>query len=460
MKLRMLLPLALLLVITSIGLSQTYTSGDWTYTLNASNEATITRYNGTGGAVAIPSSLDGNPVKQLGDDEGRGYIFGPFNPSITSLTIPETVTRISAFALASCFRLTSVTIPESVTSIGEGAFYASMDLTSVAIPDSVTDIGAQAFLECEDLTSVTLGNGVITIGYEAFDGCLKLTSVTIPDSVTSIEFRAFAGCTTLSIGKTIENYSMMGFSAAFPVVSQVIIRDGVTSIGDHAFRGGASLASVTIPSSVTRIGSWAFQDCIGLTSITIPDSVTSIGGDAFLGCTGLTSVTIPSRFTSRIGAIGLTGQLATDLMADGLVEAIAQRVLAALPNNYGIATKDDVGIAVSNATTQTIAQVQAAPNDYNLHSAAEYQANYTTGVAAGTSLVTANPASYNLYTSDSIMDLRMGGAMVQKQGNNAVVTFQPQTTTDLTQPFTNNGTPITNTIPMPGNKGFLRIQAK
>lgn len=82
------------------------------------------------------------------------------------------------------------------------------------------------------------------------------------------------------------------------------------------------------------------------------------------------------------------------------------------------------------------------------------------GLTAGTALVTANPASYNLYTSDSIMDLRMNGLMVRKQGSDAVVTFQPQTTTDLALPFTNNGTPITNTVPMPGNKGFLRIQAK
>jgi hypothetical protein len=50
--------------------------------------------------------------------------------------------------------------------------------------------------------------------------------------------------------------------------------------------------------------------------------------------------------------------------------------------------------------------------------------------------------------------------MVQRQGSSAVVTFQPQTTTDLNLPFTNNGTPITNTIPMPGNKGFIRINAK
>jgi hypothetical protein len=59
------------------------------------------------------------------------------------------------------------------------------------------------------------------------------------------------------------------------------------------------------------------------------------------------------------------------------------------------------------------------------------------------------------------MDLRMGGAMVRKTGATATLVFQPQTTMDLaTQPFTNNGTAITNEILMPGNKGFLRIQAK
>jgi hypothetical protein len=57
------------------------------------------------------------------------------------------------------------------------------------------------------------------------------------------------------------------------------------------------------------------------------------------------------------------------------------------------------------------------------------------------------------------MDLRMGGLMIQKQGSNATINFQPQTTTDLALPFTNNGTPITNQIPMPGNKGFIRIRA-
>lgn len=116
--------------------------------------------------------------------------------------------------------------------------------------------------------------------------------------------------------------------------------------------------------------------------------------------------------------------------------------------------------AIADATAQAVSQVQANPNAHNVYSADQYAANYNNGVVTGTALVTANPSSYNLYDSNSIMDLRMNGLMVQKNGSNAVVSFQPQTTTDLTQPFTNNGTPIISTIPMPGNKGFIRINAK
>lgn len=103
-----------------------------------------------------------------------------------------------------------------------------------------------------------------------------------------------------------------------------------------------------------------------------------------------------------------------------------------------------------------VSSVISNPAVFNLFTEAEFNSNRT----AGQSDVMNSPTSYGLYTSNSIMDLRMGGLMIQRQGTNAVVSFQPQTTTDLTQPFTNNGTPITNTIPMPGNKGFIRINAK
>ncbi len=55
----------------------------------------------------------------------------------------------------------------------------------------------------------------------------------------------------------------------------------VTKIGDYAFNGCTSLASITIPASVTQIGVRAFNDCTSLASITIPESVTQIGEQAF-----------------------------------------------------------------------------------------------------------------------------------------------------------------------------------
>ena len=76
------------------------------------------------------------------------------------------------------------------------------------------------------------------------------------------------------------------------------IPDGVTSIGNEAFRWCQSLTSVTIPDSVTSIGGSAFCGCKNLTSVMIPNSVTSIGNEAFIFCESLTSVTIPNSVTS------------------------------------------------------------------------------------------------------------------------------------------------------------------
>ena len=81
-------------------------------------------------------------------------------------------------------------------------------------------------------------------------------------------------------------------------IQSVIIRDGVTSIGDDAFTYCYSLTSITIPNSVTSIGNQAFYKCSSLTSVTIPNSVTSIGVGAFYGCSSLTSITIPNSVTS------------------------------------------------------------------------------------------------------------------------------------------------------------------
>ena len=75
-------------------------------------------------------------------------------------------------------------------------------------------------------------------------------------------------------------------------MTSIIIPEGVTNFGRHAFLGCSSLTSITIPESVTSIDVYTFYGCSSLTSITIPEGVTSIGGSAFSSCTNLTSVTM------------------------------------------------------------------------------------------------------------------------------------------------------------------------
>ena len=254
------------------------------------------------GELIIPSEIEGYPVVSIYE--------AFFNcTSLTSVMIPNSVTRIREYAFAGCTSLTSITIPDSVTIIGEYAFGDCTGLTSITIPNGVKYISVMAFLDCTGLTSITIPDSVTIIGEYAFFSCTSLTSITIPDSVTSIGRGVFSGCTGLTSIAVDENNTVYdsrnNCNAIIETATNTLIfgckntdiPNGVTSIGNDAFGGYSGLTNVTIPDSVMIIGEYAFSGCIGLTSITIPDSVTSIGESAFFCCTGLTSIAVDENNT-------------------------------------------------------------------------------------------------------------------------------------------------------------------
>ena len=167
----------------------------------------------------------------------------------------------------------SVIIPSSV--IYEGTTY------------SVVSIGYGAFWQCTRLTSVTIPNSVKSIEGSAFYTCIGLTSISIPNSVVSIGSMAFGHCSGLLKVEyeSIESLCNIKFADD---ESNPLVHARCLYIGDN------EITDVVIPNSVTSIGNYTFCGCSGLTSVTIHNSVTEIGNSAFYGCSGLTSVAIPN----------------------------------------------------------------------------------------------------------------------------------------------------------------------
>ena len=152
------------------------------------------------------------------------------------------------------------------------------------------------------------------------------TEVVIPDGVTSIGEYAFEGRRGL-IRIDIPNSvtTSTGYLALYPFtrLTRIDIPNSVTSIGYMAFKICTGLAEVIIPSSVTSISDFAFSGCTGLTKAVIPNSVKSIGIGAFNDCTGLTRIEIPDSVTSiGFGAFKWCTSLTEVVIPEGCVLGI------------------------------------------------------------------------------------------------------------------------------------------
>jgi hypothetical protein len=261
------------------------------YSTNADGVSlTVTDYDGSGGAVAIPSSFGGLTVTCVGEEAFA-------NSGITSISFANTVTNIGVEAFYGCGGLSSVTIPTNITVIAEGAFAVCVNLKTMSVAANnafyssskgvIFDKSGKTLVECPgglNATSYTIASTVTNIGEAAFEGCINLTNVTVPASITSIGEYVFA-----------DSYNMTG----------ITLPAGLTNIEDHAFYGCNGLESLAIPASVTSIGAEAFYSCYDLASVTIPTNVNSIGPGAFAWCIGLKTITVAGQNSSYSSVNGV-----------------------------------------------------------------------------------------------------------------------------------------------------------
>ena len=213
-------------------------------------DVSVIGYTGDYAEITIPKTYHKKPVTSIGRQAF-------YEASITSITIPASVTTIETYAFNSCSNLTNVTFAtgSKLQIIKACAFRSCSALVNINLEAcaELETIENTVFYHNKSLITIKLPSSLKTIGMSAFINCSMLQTVEIlgdssnPSQLTTIEDSVFDDCI---------NLNSINLEKAV----------NLTTIGNHAFEG--RLTSVTIPASVTSIGTYAFYDCSKLKTVT------------------------------------------------------------------------------------------------------------------------------------------------------------------------------------------------
>lgn len=199
-----------------------------------------------------------------------------------------------------------------VAGISSYAFQNHSEITKVFIEDNVTFIDYFAFAYCSNLREIYLSNKLQTMSYNVFYDCPNLHTISLGPDLVSLDRETIYSSFITEINIDEENpflliednilyskdketlyYALPGFDE-----TNLVIPEGVKTIGYNAFYNKSTLKSVTIPSSVETISDSAFSSCYYLETLTINDARCSIGSSAFYYCSNLRNVSLGDNVTS------------------------------------------------------------------------------------------------------------------------------------------------------------------
>ncbi|MCM1546414.1 MAG: leucine-rich repeat domain-containing protein [Clostridiales bacterium] len=261
-------------------------------------------YTGSGEEVEVPNKVSGKVVTSLSEGAFGGT-------AVRTVTLPQTITEISASTFSRCDLLESITC-SPVTAVGDGAFYLCPRLGGITLGEGLTEIGARAFEGCTQLTTITLPDTCVTLKDMCFESS-GLINVEKSDGVQTVGDRAFWECGISAI--SLPEVVSIGDSAFYNcgLLREISVGDNLENVGAGAFRGADGVEKLSINSpvpaslcagftgletlelgaGVTKIGNSAFKNCTALKSVILPAALTDIGDSAFFNA-GLTSVNIPA----------------------------------------------------------------------------------------------------------------------------------------------------------------------